>query len=206
MITLVFRFVCEAEHGWELGALGVLQVRLSPLHRDSLGVPPGRGVFTLAGRVRGALPGPCRAAGADICGDCRGGPPPLAESSGYDVWRLPLLPGPPHPARVVSPHGGAGRGGSFRAFKGTIQTLSRFSFRLSDWITCTRAGPGPGAMAGELSPPFDRSPRIAALKDGSGLQFDLKLRVEGPGVLGWQEEELGVLRGTGTLGTCGVYI
>ena len=61
-------------------------------------------------------------------------------------------------------------------------------------------------MAGELSPPFDRSPRIAALKDGSGLQFDLKLRVEGPGVLGWQEEELGVLRGTGTLGTCGVYI
>ena len=182
------------------------QVRLSPLHRDSLGVPPGRGAFTLAGRGRGALPGPWRAAGADICGDCRGGPPPLAESSGYDVWWLPLLPGPPHPARVVSPHGGAGRGGSFRAFEGTIQTLSRFSFRLSDWITCTRAGPGPGAMAGELSPPFDRSPRIAALKDGSGLQFDLKLRVEGPGVLGWQEEELGVLRGTGALGTCGGYI
>ena len=151
-------------------------------------------------------PGPVGPPGRTFVGDCRGGPPPLAESSGYDVWWLPLLPGPPHPARVVSPHGGAGRGGSFRAFKGTIQTLSRFSFRLSDWITCTRAGPGPGAMAGELSPPFDRSPRIAALKDGSGLQFDPKLRVEGPGVLGWQEEELGVLRGTGALGTCGGYI
>ena len=149
-------------------------------------------------------PGPGGPPGRTFAGDCRGGPPPLAESSGYDVWWLPLLPGPPHPARVVSPHGGAGRGGSFRAFKGTIQTLSRFSFRLSDWITCTRAGPG--AMAGELPPPFDWSPRIAALKDGSGLQFDLKLRVEGPGVLGWQEEELGVLRGTGTLGTCGGYI
>ena len=162
MITLVFRSVCEAEHGWEPGALEPIglhplaykQVRLSPLHRDSLGVPPGRGAFTLAGRGRGALPGPWRAAGADICGDCRGGPPPLAESSGYDVWRLPLLPGSPHPARVVSPHGGAGRGGSFRAFKGTIQTLSRFSFRLSDWITCTRAGPGAGAMAGDSRLPL----------------------------------------------------
>ena len=48
----------------------------------------------------------------------------------------------------------------------------------------------PGAMTEELSPPpFDWSPRIAALKDGSELQFDLKLSVEGPGVLGRQEED-----------------
>lgn len=49
----------------------------------------------------------------------------------------------------------------------------------------------PRAMTEELSPkpPFDWSPRIAALNDGSKLQFDLKLSVEGPGVLGRQEED-----------------